>query len=96
MSDFRSRGCEFEPQLGHIIFMEIDHEIISTDILTLPLIRKGRLSVTGKEMCTRYWYTTLIGGPRLPWNLVSRITDWLNMTLIVLTVLTGDVKPHTL
>ena len=31
--------------------MEIGHEIISTAILSLPLIQKGQLSVTGERMC---------------------------------------------
>ena len=34
------------------IFMEIDHEIFSTVILSLPLIQEGQLSVSGKRMCT--------------------------------------------
>ena len=37
-SDCRSRGREFEPQLSHITFVEIDHDIIFTPILPLPLI----------------------------------------------------------
>ena len=32
--------------------MEIDFEIISTVILSLPLIVKGQLSVSGERMCT--------------------------------------------
>ena len=32
-------------------FVEIDHEIISTVILLLPLIQEGLLSVTNKSMC---------------------------------------------
>ena len=35
-------------------FMEIDHEIISTVILLLPLIQEGLLSVTSKSMCTKW------------------------------------------
>ena len=31
-SDLRSRGGQFESQLGHMTFMEIDHEIISAVI----------------------------------------------------------------
>ena len=31
---------------------EIDHEIFSTVILSLPLIQEGQLSVSGKRMCT--------------------------------------------
>ena len=36
---------------------EIDHEIISTVILLLPLIQEGLLSVMSKSMCTKYWLT---------------------------------------
>ena len=32
-------------------FVEIDHEIFSTVILFLPLIREGQLSVSGERMC---------------------------------------------
>ena len=31
--------------------VEIDHEIFSTVILSLPLIQEGQLSVSGKRMC---------------------------------------------
>ena len=37
--DCRSRGRKFESQLDHIIFVEIDHEIISIAILSLLLIQ---------------------------------------------------------
>ena len=33
-------------------FVEIDHEIFSTVILSLPLIHEGQLSVCGERMCT--------------------------------------------
>ena len=33
-------------------FVEIDHEIFSTVILSLRLIQEGQLSVSGKRMCT--------------------------------------------
>ena len=33
-------------------FVEIDHEICSIVILSLPLIQEGQLSVSGKRMCT--------------------------------------------
>ena len=33
-------------------FMEIDHEIFSMIILSLPLIKEGQLSVSGQMMCT--------------------------------------------
>ena len=32
-------------------FMDIDHEIFSMIILSLPLIQEGQLSVSGKRMC---------------------------------------------
>ena len=33
-------------------FVEIDHEIFSTVILSLSLIQEGQLSVSGEGMCT--------------------------------------------
>ena len=33
-------------------FVEIDREIFSAVILSLPLIEEGQLSVSGKRMCT--------------------------------------------
>ena len=38
-------------------FIEIGHEIISTAILSLPLIQVVQLAVTGERMCTKYWLT---------------------------------------
>ena len=44
---------EFEPQLGHITSVEIDYEIISMAILSLPLMQVAKqLSVTGESMRT--------------------------------------------
>ena len=41
------------PRLGRQhSFVEIDHEIFSTVILSLPLIQEGQLSVSGERMCT--------------------------------------------
>ena len=34
----------------HHSFHEIDHEIFSTVILSLPLIQEGQLSVSGERM----------------------------------------------
>ena len=36
-------------------FMESYHEIFSTVILLLPLIKEGLLSVTSRSMCNEYW-----------------------------------------
>ena len=33
-------------------FVEIDHAIFSTGILSLPLIQEGQLSVSGERICT--------------------------------------------
>ena len=32
-------------------FVEIDHEIFSTVILSLPLVQEGLLAVSGERMC---------------------------------------------
>ena len=39
-----------------VAFHKFDHEnLISTAILSLPLIQEGQLSVTDERMCTKYW-----------------------------------------
>ena len=37
-------------EVGNILFVEIDREIFSTVILSLPLIQEGQLSVFGERM----------------------------------------------
>ena len=37
-------------------FVDIGPDITSTAILSLPLIQEWKFSVTGKRMCTKYWY----------------------------------------
>ena len=50
---WRPGGWGFNPRRGrHHSFVEIDHEIFSTIILSLSLIQEGQLSVSGKIMCT--------------------------------------------
>ena len=52
-SDWRLGGRGFNPRRGRQhSFVEIDHEIFSTVILSLPLIQEGQLSVSGERMCT--------------------------------------------
>ena len=52
-SDWRLGGRGFNPrQFRQHSFVEIDREIFSTVILSLPLIQEGQLSVTGERMCT--------------------------------------------
>ena len=46
-------GRGFNPRRGgQHSFVEIDHEIFSTAILSLPLIQEWQLSVSGERMCT--------------------------------------------
>ena len=52
-SDWRPGGRGFNPRRGRQhSFVEIDHEIFSTVIPSLPLIQEGQLSVSGQRMCT--------------------------------------------
>ena len=52
-SDWRPGGRGFDPRRGRQhSFVEIDHEIFSTVILSLPLIQEEQLSVSGERMCT--------------------------------------------
>ena len=52
-SDWRLGGSGFNPRWGRQhSFVEIDHEIFSTVILSLQLIQEGQLSVSGERMCT--------------------------------------------
>ena len=39
-------------EFGQHSFVEIDREIFSMVILSLPLIQEGQLSVSGERMCT--------------------------------------------
>ena len=64
-------------ELSHIIFVEIDNEIISKVILPLLLFQEGQLSVTGKCMCTKYCLTTELS---LPMKSVNRLSAQLHMT----------------
>ena len=68
--------------------MEIGHEIIFTVILSQLLIQVGQLSVTGERMYTYLLVSRL--GLSLPWKSVVRLTDHLNMTIVV----DWDVKPQ--
>ena len=49
-SDWRPGGRGFNPRRGRQhSFVEIDHEIFSTVILSLPLIQERQLSVSGEK-----------------------------------------------
>ena len=52
-SDWRPEVVGLTPaEVQQHSFVEIDHEILSTVILSLPLIQEGQLSVSGEKMCT--------------------------------------------
>ena len=52
-SDWRLWGHVFNPRRGQQhSFVEIDHEIFSTVILSLLLIQEEQLSVSCERMCT--------------------------------------------
>ena len=52
-SDWRPGGRGFSPRRGRQhSSVEIDREIFSMVILSLPLIQDGQLSVSGERMCT--------------------------------------------
>ena len=51
--DWRLGGRGFNPRRGRQhFFVEIDHEIFSTVIISFPLIQEGQLSVSSERMCT--------------------------------------------
>ena len=78
-------GRGFDPPVRQRYFMAIDGEIISTAILSLPLIQVEQLPVTGERM-----HEVLVNclGLSLPRKSVVRLTDRLDMTIVVET----DVK----
>ena len=52
-SIWRPGGRGFSPCRGRQhSFVEIDHEVFSIVIFSLPLIQEGQLSVSGERMCT--------------------------------------------
>ena len=53
-SNWRPGGRRFDPRRARQhSFVEIDHEIFSTVILSLQLIQEGQLSVSGERKCTK-------------------------------------------
>ena len=51
--DWKPEGCRFDAHRGwQHSFVEIDYEIFSTVVLSLPLIQEGQLLVSGERMCT--------------------------------------------
>ena len=52
LSDWRPGGHWFNCRGRQHSFVEIDHEIFSTVILSLLLIQEGQLSVSGERVCT--------------------------------------------
>ena len=57
-SDWRPGGRGFTPRRGRQhSFVEIDHEIFSVIILSLPLIQEGQLSDFLAKECAQCWLT---------------------------------------
>ena len=55
--DWRPEGHGFEPcQCRQHSFVEIDHEIVSMVILSLPLFKKDSCQFLAKD-CAQYWLT---------------------------------------
>ena len=53
-SDWRPGSHGFNPRRGQQqSFVEIDREIFSAVILSLPLNQEGQLSVSGERICTK-------------------------------------------
>ena len=57
MYDWYSGGRDLDPHVRQHSFVQMGYEIISTAIISLPLIQVGQLSVTGERMCLQYWLT---------------------------------------
>ena len=58
--------------------MEIDHEVISTNILRFPLIKEGQLSVTCESVCTQRTKPVQENGEMVNWTTRHDLsgTDW--------------------
>ena len=65
-------------------FVEIDNEIFSMDILLLPLIQEGLVSVISESMCTKYWLNAKSSLPR-------KKCGYVNITIAI----DWDVKQQT-
>ena len=64
------------PVQSHTL-VEIDHEIISTVILLLPLIQDGLLSVTSESMCMKHWLTAYSSLPlKIMWLDEPTVSTW--------------------
>ena len=59
------RGVASSPAWSHT-FLEIDHEIISADILlpSTDSFKKGCCELQVESMCTKYWLTACLSLPR--------------------------------
>ena len=68
--------------------METGHEIISTAVLSLPLIQVGLYAATGKKMSTKYWLTAKESLSR---NRMVRLIEHLDISIVV----DWDVNQHS-
>ena len=83
MSNCSSRGRKFESKLRRTTSMEIDHEIISADILHLQPIQNRQLSATDLSMFISTHWTT--GQSLRGLSLLRKSDSWHDMTLAELT-----------
>ena len=72
-SDARPPGADVRG-FDHVVILSFGHEIMSTAILSLPLIQEGQLSVTGERMKECALSTGKLPR-RLAQNSVDRLTD---------------------
>ena len=77
-------GRGFDPRVRQHSFVANGHKTISTAIISLVLIQVEHLSITYEKLSTG----KCLGS--LPWNNVVRLTDRLDMTIVV----DWDVKPQ--
>ena len=83
-SAWYSGGQWFDPPARQHSFVQIGHEIISTTILSLPVIQAGQFSVTGESI------TLSLRSKPVPES-VDSLTDRFYMTVVV----DLDVKQHS-
>ena len=82
-----ARKLKFESQIGHISFVEIDHEIIATDILPIRWFQKGSYQLLAKA-----YAQVLFKRVTFVQEKVSRLTDRLDMAFIVQTGFSVKLK----
>ena len=81
-SGWWSGGRGFEPRSVRQHFFVIDHEIFSTDSLSLPLIQEGQLSVSGERLCrSTTVLSTSLGKTFFAWRFILNENILFRMTI---------------